>query len=173
MNTVASSFLPEIDEEYAVTRRLLERYPADRGAWTPHAKSSSLGDLAAHVAQIPTWLGAVIERDELDAAALDGHGESLLAPWPHASSARELVARFDAAVAAARAQLAAADDPHMRRTWTLRAGATTIFSEPRAAVVRSFVLNHGIHHRGQLTVYYRLLDVPLPSSYGPTADEPM
>jgi uncharacterized damage-inducible protein DinB len=167
--SIAQSFLPEFDHENATTRRVLERVPLARGGWKPHAKSPTLGELAAHIAQVPVWLSASLDLDVFDGETA---GKAYAQP-PPPSTSRELLERFDANVAAGRAKLAAASDERMRAPWTLQKGGKTIFSMPRTAVFRSVVMGHGIHHRGQLTVYLRMLDVALPSVYGPTADEPM
>jgi uncharacterized damage-inducible protein DinB len=165
--SVAGSMLPEFDHEMASTRRTLERVPGARMDWAPHEKSMRTADLATHIANLPTWVGITLSRDRFDVAPV---GE---AP-PRAarlSSAADLVAAFDRNVKAARAALAAADDATLASPWTLLAGGETVFTMPRAAVLRSFVMNHLIHHRAQLTVYLRLSGVPVPALYGPSADE--
>jgi uncharacterized damage-inducible protein DinB len=165
--SIAEILLPEFDHEMATTRRLLERVPEADAQWRPHPKSYSLGDLAAHIARIPRWGRFVFEQPELD---LGAPANAALARASFTTTA-ELADRFDANVREARAALAAAPDEAMRTTWALRNGDTTIFSLPRAAVFRGFIMSHVIHHRGQLSVYLRLRDVALPSIYGPTADE--
>jgi uncharacterized damage-inducible protein DinB len=165
--TIAETFLPEFDAEHATTRRVLERVPEGRGAWKPHAKSMTLEELAGHLAQMPAWIAATLDLDVFDAEV---HGARLATPPPPATT-KELVARFDANVADGRAHLAAASDERMRGTWTMRIGGKARLSMVRSALMRGFILNHSIHHRGQLTVYLRMLDVALPSVYGPTADE--
>ena len=146
------------------TRKVLERVPEDKFAWKPHAKSFSLGALAAHVATLPTWGKETLDKSEIDIAG----GQPPAAP----ASKAELLTAFDRHVAAARSALAGRSDAELLATWTLKRGGTTIFSMPKTAVLRSFVFSHLIHHRGQLCVYLRLLDVPVPSIYGPSADEP-
>lgn len=163
---IVDSLLPEYDHELATTRRLLERVPEADLAWKPHQKSMSLGQLAGHVANLPFWLIATMTADFYDLTA--GGKEARLDP---PASSQELLASFDDKVKKARASLAAATDAQMMAPWALKNGDQEIFSLPRVAVVRSFVMNHLIHHRGQLSVYLRLRDVPLPSIYGPTADE--
>ena len=154
--------LPEFDQEAASTRLLLERVPAQDAGWKPHPKSASLGALAVHVAHLASWLGATLTSTELDLA---------VAPRPAPFTTVEaLLATFDSHVAGSRAALAKAADADFGVPWSLKSGEQVYFTLPRAVVVRSLVLSHLIHHRAQLGVYLRLLDVPLPPSYGPTAD---
>ena len=165
--TIAQSLLPEFDQEVASTRRVLERVPAEHAAWRPHERSWSLGDLSLHVANLLSWLKVTLETTELDVAPSDGPA---FTPPVYASPAAT-VAHLERHAAEGRAALAAASDADLMVPWSLKAAGHTKFTMPRAACVRFFVLNHLIHHRGQLTVYLRQLDVPLPSVYGPTADE--
>jgi uncharacterized damage-inducible protein DinB len=160
------ALLPEFDHEMGTTRRLLERVPEADLAWKPHDKSFSLGHLAGHIANIPHWVEIAIDQSSFDLAA-DPAGSR---PSPPASVAA-LLSRFDENVKKARAKIDAQPDQALFAPWTLKSGAHEVFTMPKAGVLRSFVLNHLIHHRGQLTVYLRLRDVPLPSIYGPTADE--
>ena len=163
---IKDAFLPEFDHEVGTTRRLLERVPEADLGWKPHQKSYTLGQLAAHIASLPHWLGLICERGEADAA------ESLEEARPkEPASLDQLLRTFDANVKQARRYIDELGDSAMMSRWTLKDGGREIFSMPRASVLRSFVMNHLIHHRGQLTVYLRLRDVPLPSVYGPTADE--
>ena len=155
--------LPEFDHEMATTRRLLERVPDDRLTWTPHAKSFTLGQLAQHVATIPMWGTMTLTSNELDLAG--GFTN------PPAESRAALVKLFDENSAKARSELTGKTDAELMAPWTLKRGADTIFSMPKASVWRSFVMNHLVHHRAQLSVYLRMQDVPLPAMYGPTADE--
>ena len=164
--SIVQTLQPEFDHEMANTRRLLEVVPAADAAWKPHPKSSSLGDLAAHIATLPRWARLVLEQPELD---LGSPANASIAKVPF-TTVPELLEQFDRHVREARAALASVTDAAMGVTWTLKNRGTTIFSMPRAAVVRGFILSHMIHHRGQLSVYLRLRDVPLPSLYGPTAD---
>lgn len=166
--TIAQDFRPEFDRESATTRRLLERVPEERLDWRPHAKSATLGWLAGHLAHLPTWLTIALEADEFDSEP----GGMPVPRTPLPSSTREILARFDENTAACRARLDTASDGRMLGRWSLRKAGQTPFVMPRVAVVRDFILNLSIHHCGQLTVYLRLLDLPLPSVYGPTADEP-
>lgn len=155
--------LGDLDHELETTRRVLDRVPEQHLAWKPHEKSFSLGQLATHLTQIPFWITTTIKQDELDAAA----APRIDPPSTHA----ELMRRFDENTAEARDAVQDADESTFGAPWTLRAGDHVILSMPRLAVLRSFCLSHMIHHRGQLSVYLRLLDVPVPSIYGPTADE--
>ena len=155
--------LPEFDHEMATTRKLLERVPDDRLSWTPHAKSFTLGQLAQHVATIPMWGTMTLTLNELDLA---GGFEN-----PPAESRAALVKLFDNNAAKARMELTGKTDAELMAPWALKRGADTIFSMPKASVWRSFVMNHLVHHRAQLSVYLRMQDVPLPAMYGPSADE--
>ncbi|HWJ22789.1 MAG TPA: DinB family protein [Gemmatimonadaceae bacterium] len=164
---IANTLLPEFDQEMATTRRLLERVPDAEAAWKPHPKSTNLGDLAQHIATLAGFGAMIINQPELDAAAGGG-----LKP-PRFVSAKALLETFDENVRKSRAAIAGVADADLGAKWTFRNGDHVIFSLPRAAVLRTLLVNHMIHHRGQLSVYLRLRDVPLPSIYGPTADEPM
>jgi uncharacterized damage-inducible protein DinB len=157
----------EYDYEMANTRKTLERVPADKLAWQPHPKSMSLGRLAGHLAELGGWAATTVEQTELDFAPA---GQPPYRPRVFTSTA-ELLAAFDESRAAGSAAIARSSDDDWRVPWALLAGGHQIFRMPRAAVLRSFVLNHVIHHRGQLTVYLRLLDIPVPGMYGPSADE--
>ena len=163
---IVQSLLPEYDHELATTRRLLERVPEAEFAWKPHPKSMTLGQLAGHVANIPFWCSATMDAPFYDLTSGDKEAR-LDTP----ESRDVLLQEFDRKVAAARASLVKATDAEMTAPWTLKNGGEEIFTLPRVAAVRSFVMNHLIHHRGQLSVYLRLKDVPLPPIYGPTADE--
>ena len=154
----------ELRHEAATTRRLLERVPEDKFGWKPHEKSMTLGNLAAHIAQLPTLIAPALTQDELD---FNAGGFQPFKP----SNVAELLEEFDRNIAAAGELLKNQTDERMNDKWRLRSGETVIFELPRAAVVRTMALNHVVHHRGQLSVYLRLLDVPLPSIYGPSADE--
>jgi uncharacterized damage-inducible protein DinB len=164
MTTIAETLLPEFEAEMATTRKLLERIPEDKAAWKPHEKSSTLGDLATHVANIPIWMDIAIKNDEFDGAA------NFPRP-PKFTTTASLLEFFDRNVQSARAALVGTPDSRMALPWSLKRGTTTMFSRPRAAVLRSFIFSHHIHHRGQLSVYLRMQNVPLPNMYGPTADE--
>jgi len=160
------AILPEFDHEMGTTRRVLERVPEADLKWRPHDKSFNLGQLAAHVANIPTWVTPTIDNTIFDLATL---GPDARPKEP--VSVSELVARFDSNVKAARKRLEELTDSTLLGMWTLKQGEYEVFTMPKASVLRTFVMNHLIHHRGQLTVYLRLRNIPLPSVYGPTADE--
>jgi uncharacterized damage-inducible protein DinB len=162
--SILDALLPEFDHEMATTRRVLERVPEARFAWKPHEKSMSLGELAGHLANIPNWCTITLKGTSLDLATLERN-------QPPATAAA-LLKGFDERTATARERLAAATDPEFMVPWTLKHGDQEFFTMPRISVLRTFVMNHAIHHRGQLTVYLRLNNVPVPAVYGPTADEP-
>lgn len=160
--------LPEYDHEMRVTRTLLERVPEPDFAWKPHDKSFSLGALAAHLANIPTWTTAVVDLEAFDLGSVPADAT------PRFPTSREaILSTFDKNVAEARARINAKSDPELFTPWTLKKGGHVLLTIPRIAALRSFVMNHSIHHRGQLSVYLRLRNVPLPMMYGPTADEAM
>ena len=161
---MVDSLLPEFDREMTTTRKVLERVPEDRFDWKPHARSFSLGALAAHVANLPTWGTETLAREEIEI----GDGQQPTAP----PSKADLLATFDRNAAATRTALVGKSDAELLARWSLKRNGRVIFTMPKAAVLRSLVFSHLIHHRGQLTVYLRLLDVPVPSIYGPSADEP-
>jgi uncharacterized damage-inducible protein DinB len=156
--------LGDLDQEMATTRRVLERVPDEHLGWKPHAKSFSLGDLATHIATLPVWLTSIVTEDSFDVAAPMPRQE----PLP---SRDAILAAFDEQLAAFRSRLDEADDATLGRTWEMRAGEKVVFALPKVAVLRSVGINHIVHHRGQLSVYLRVLDVPVPSIYGPSADE--
>jgi uncharacterized damage-inducible protein DinB len=159
--SISETFLPEFDEEMVITRRLLERVPSDKGPWKPHEKSFSLGHLAQLVSWMPGWITQAMRETRLDLG---------VAPRYSLERTETLLAGFDQNVKEARAAMAAARDEDYGVAWSLTAGERVFFTAPRVKVVRQ-TINHLVHHRGQLSVYLRLLDVPLPSIYGPTADE--
>lgn len=164
---LSQALLPEFDREMANTRKALERVPEDKFGWKPHAKSMTLGRLATHVAEMASWATTALETESLDFAP---PGQPPYQPQIAASRAA-LLEMFDKNVAAAQAAITAASDAQWMVNWTLLAGGQKLFSMPRIAVLRGMVMNHIIHHRGQLTVYLRLNDVPVPALYGPSADE--
>ena len=164
--SIAESILPEFDHETATTRMLLERVPQARADWQPHVRSMSLGHLAMHIANIPHWAPVAIERHGFDTNPIDGPR----ATTPPFESVAHMLQFYDDGVKAARALLVRTTDGEFMATWTLKSGGKSMFSMPRVAVFRSFIMNHAVHHRGQLSVYLRLLDVPIPNIYGPTAD---
>ncbi|MBC8029675.1 MAG: DinB family protein [Pyrinomonadaceae bacterium] len=164
---LSESILPEFDHEMANTRKTLERVPHDKSDWKPHEKSMGMGDLATHLGNIPTWVNYTIDQDSLDLAP---GGEPLPSAEPPKSQ-EELLATFDSNTAKARAAIAGVSDAELFKPWTLMSNGNTILTMPKIAVLRSFVMNHLIHHRAQLGVYLRLNDIPVPSIYGPSADE--
>lgn len=165
--TMSEALLPEFDHEMANTRKTLERVPEEKFGWKPHEKSMTMGRLAKHLADIPGWVEHTLNQDRLDVNPEGGQQEQP----SEVPSRKELLALFDKNVATGRAALAGAADDQFRQPWTLLSGGKEIFTLPRAAVLRSFVMSHTIHHRAQLGVYLRLNDVPVPSIYGPSADE--
>ena len=162
--TISEALLPEYDHEMATTRRLLDRVPEAQFAWRPHDKSMTIGQLAGHLAGIPYWCTATLDASDLDL-------DTIPRQPPTPASRAAILAEFDATVAKARAGLAAATDPQLLAPWTLKKGGQELFTMPRISAIRTFVMNHSSHHRGQLSVYLRLNDVPVPPIYGPTADE--
>jgi uncharacterized damage-inducible protein DinB len=161
---IAQSLLPEFDHEFATLRKTLERVPEGKGEYAPHVKSMPMGKLAGHLAELPLWVNSTLEKDELDFATMN------YTPFVPGSTA-ELLKVLDDGLAKARPVLAATSDADMMKPWTLRQGAQVFFTMPKIAVLRSFVMNHMIHHRAQLGVYLRLNDVAVPATYGPSADE--
>lgn len=159
------ALLPEFDHEMGTTRRVLERVPEAEFAWKPHDKSFNLGQLAGHVANIPHWVDAIVQNTVFDVA----NAEDTRPRVPESTA--WLLAQFDKNVGSARVGIAGMSDPEFLAPWTFKNNGQVVFTMPRAAALRSFVMNHMIHHRGQLTVYLRLKNVPLPPVYGPTADE--
>jgi len=164
---ISETVLPEFDQEMANTRKVLERVPAAKFSWKPHPKSSEFGALAAHIANMPDWAGLTMQADSFDYAPPGAPPYET----PKYTSTEDLLAAFDKSVAQARSAIAAADDIAFLAPWTLMAGGQTIMTMPRIAVIRTFVMNHTIHHRAQLGVYLRLNDIPVPGLYGPSADE--
>jgi uncharacterized damage-inducible protein DinB len=165
--TIGKSLLGEFDQEMQGTRKVLERVPDDKWNWKPHDKSGTVGWLAGHVATIPGWITMTIQSEELDYAPVDGPSYEP----PKIGNRKELLAAFDDDVAKARKALESVSDQEIMKNWKLLAGGKEIFTLPRVVCIRSMVMNHLIHHRAQLTVYFRLLGVPVPGLYGPSADE--
>ena len=165
--TIGQSMLMEFDEEMKNTRKVLERVDDKQWDWKPHAKSGSVGWLASHVATMPGWITMTLQTQELDYAPVGGPS---FEP-PKIENRQQLLAELDKGVAEARESLAKVSDEEILKDWTLLAGGHKIFTMPRVACIRGMVLNHIIHHRAQLTVYYRLLGIPVPGLYGPSADE--
>ena len=162
--SIAKSMLPEFDHEMASTRKTLERIPEDKLSYKPDPKSMSLGQLAAHIVEMTGWGTMTLQTDSLN-----------MDPGTHTplvlTSREQAIQEFDKNLHGLRAALSSASDEDMMKTWTLTIGGTPLFSMPKAAVMRTMIMNHIIHHRAQLTVYYRLNGVPVPALYGPSADE--
>jgi uncharacterized damage-inducible protein DinB len=165
--SIAKSLLPEFQHEISGVRRVLERIPVEHLDYRPHPKSMTLGQLANHLASMPGWICSTMGFTELDFSLPETRARM---PKPSAT-VEGLLSTLDAGASAAEKALAEATDEDFRVIWSGKADGKVLFSMPRIAVVRSFVLNHAIHHRAQATVYLRMLDVPVPALYGPSADE--
>ena len=159
---IVDSILMEMDQEAKTTQRVFERIPEDKLAWKPHAKSYSLGQLALHIARGQGFLADAVSKDTFEIG-------SMVQPEPQ--NKKEILDTFAQSTAHAKETLAKLDDARMMATWTATRGGKVLMSTPRIGFIRAIVLNHFYHHRGQLSVYLRLLDVPVPSIYGPSADE--
>lgn len=159
------ALLPEFDREMGLTRRVLDRVPDGQFDWRPHPSSVTLGRLAEHLAEMPLWATTTMTQSEFDMMTLRP------AEYRSPATRAAVLAMFDASLKAARANVAGRTDGEFDAPWTLKAGGKEVFTMPKAAVMRNFVLNHMIHHRGQMTVYFRMLGVPIPSIYGPSGDE--
>ncbi|HUK88862.1 MAG TPA: DinB family protein, partial [Blastocatellia bacterium] len=157
---ISEMLLPELDQEIAVTRRVLERIPGDKFEWRPHEKSTPLGYLSRHIAVLPDWMGTAIEVESWDIAPIGGEAYGM----PEAATPAAVMSLLERSADHARSVISEASDEHMLKNWSLLRGGAVIFTQPRATVVRG-LLNHLIHHRGQLSVYLRLNDVPVPSIY--------
>jgi uncharacterized damage-inducible protein DinB len=164
---ISEALLPEFDQEMANTRKTLERVPDDKLDWKPHPKSFSMGSLATHICNMTGWTVDTIQKDSFDVSP---PGAPPYKEEP-VKSQKELLEKFDKNVTAARASIAGAGDEVFMQNWSLLAGGKTLFTMPRIVCIRSFVMNHTIHHRAQLGVYLRLNDIPVPAIYGPSADE--
>lgn len=159
------SLLPEFDREMGLTRRALERVPDGQFDWRPHPTSVTLGRLAEHLTEMPMWATTTMAQSELEAST------QRPADYQPPSTRAAVVAQFDASYRTARQHLVNKTDAEFAAPWTLKNGGKEVFTAPKAMVMRNFVLNHMIHHRAQLTVYFRMLGVPVPSIYGPSGDE--
>ena len=159
--TIGTSLLPEFELEMKTTRRCIERVPSEKGQWKPHPKSFSLGHLTQLVAWMPGWVTQAVNGQDIDLAHAGGYTYE---------KTETLLETFDKNVRGAKDALASARDADFDLPWSLKMGGRVLFTQKRIEVVRSSI-NHLIHHRGQLTVYLRLIDVPVPSIYGPSADE--
>jgi uncharacterized damage-inducible protein DinB len=155
--------LMEFDHEIATTRRLLERLPDEKLSWKPHEKSMSLGGLATHLGNIPNWAGSILNQPSYDLAEAPPN-------LAEKTSRAEILAAFDEATRKIRPDLDKSDADYLG-SWSLKRDGYEMFSMPRVSAFRTFVLYHVVHHRGQLSVYLRLNDIPVPPIYGPTADE--
>jgi uncharacterized damage-inducible protein DinB len=164
---ISQMLLPEFDKEMTTTRMTLERVPEDKFGWKPHEKSMTMLRLAGHIADMPSWASFTINQDSLDVAPVGAPPYEA----PKLQSRKDILDLFDKNVASARAAIEKASDENLGKPWSLLMGGKNIFTMPRAAVLRSMVMNHIIHHRAQLGVYLRLNDIPVPASYGPSADE--
>jgi uncharacterized damage-inducible protein DinB len=161
---IAETILPEFDREMATTRKMLERFPEDKVEWRPHETCMTLGRLAGHVAELAGWILPTMNQDKLEMEP----GKYDPAVVKNRDAA---VKTFDETVRNARAAIAGASDEAFMKPWTFVAGGQTVFTMPKIAVYRGFVMNHLIHHRGQLAAFYRIAGVPIPSIYGPSKDE--
>jgi uncharacterized damage-inducible protein DinB len=159
-----ASYIAEMEQEAVATRRLLERIPADKLAWRPHPKSQTLGQLALHVASTPAIVTGMMAADTLDAAKAN-----FQATQP--ATVAEIRGKFEESLAGAKTLLLKWGERDLSTVWRFQKDGKDLMALPKSAMLRSLVLNHSVHHRGQLTVYLRMLDVPLPSVYGPSADE--
>lgn len=165
--SISKSLLPEFEHEMANTRKTLERIPEDKFGWKPHEKSTTMGALGSHLANLPSWASLSLHQDSFDMHPPGGEP----ARTKEAQTLAEMLETFDKNLANAREAITGASDEQFQQPWALLSGGREIFKLPRIAVLRSFVMNHTIHHRAQLGVYLRLNDVPVPSIYGPSADE--
>lgn len=161
---LSDAMVAEFSHEAQTTRKLLERLPDDKLSWRPHSKSMSMGRLATHIAHIPHWGETILNDRELDMSKVDTRIEER-------KSRKQILDYFDANVEQFQDLLAGKPDDDLSLSWTLKNGDQVVVQLPRAACLRSFILSHGIHHRGQLSVYLRENDIPVPSIYGPSADE--
>lgn len=162
--SIVDAMIHEFTQESANTRKALARVPEDKFGWKPHEKSMTLGELASHLADAPEWVDQIVNSEEFT-IDLDQFKPFL------ASSKEELLAVFDKNTAAAVNLLQGLTDEKILQIWRLKLGPVTLFEMPRTQVLRGMIFNHSIHHRGQLTVYLRLNDIPVPALYGPSADE--
>jgi uncharacterized damage-inducible protein DinB len=163
--SISQSLLPEFDQEMENTRKMLASVPDGKWDWKPHEKSMSLGRLSGHIAELPSWGVTAMEKELFELNP--GEYKAYVADSPAA-----LVETFEKHRAKVREAIASASDEAFHKIWTMKFGGRTVMSLPRVAVIRSMFMNHLIHHRAQLSVYLRLLDIEFPGMYGPTADEP-
>jgi len=161
-----NSLIEEFERETQTTRKHFERLPGDKLEWRPHQKSFTAGGLASHIVECLSWTDAIVNQEEFEM-------DPATYKFYRATSADDLLKTFEAKVALAGQALAAVTDADLMKPWRLKVSGRQLFEKPRAVVIRDFVLSHIIHHRGQFSVYLRLLDIPVPGSYGPSADEPL
>jgi uncharacterized damage-inducible protein DinB len=161
---IRQALMKEIEHEGSQTKKILERVPIDFFTWKPHEKSRQIGALALHVAQIPSWTSRIVTTPEVNI-------DTMVREVPDIKTAYDLVLVSERNIQKAIEDLQNASDEDMMAMWTLKKGEHTVFTLPRVAAIRAMAMNHLLHHRGQLTVYLRLLDVPVPGMYGPSADE--
>ena len=164
---ISEAMLPEVEHEMAQTRKALARVPDDKFKFKPHEKSMEMGALALHIAMMADWGADTLSNDSFDVAPVGGSAYQM----PVANNTAEVLALYDKAVVRLKQALAATENEAMMQPWSLLQGGKPLFTMPRAAVIRGMILNHMVHHRGQLTVYLRMNGVPVPALYGPSADE--
>jgi uncharacterized damage-inducible protein DinB len=165
--SMAQMMLPEFDQEMAKTRKVLERIPEDKLGWKAHPKSNTIGWNANHLAELPGWGNGTLTSESFDIAPPGGQRYQT----PKLASRKEILDLFDQNVAATRKALAGMSDEQLAKPWSLLQGGKPMFTMPRTAVLRGFVLNHMIHHRAILSVYLRLNNIPVPAIYGPSGDD--
>jgi len=159
---IADSILLELDQEAQTTKRVLDRIPEDKLTWKPHPKSFSLGQLALHIASVPGGVSAAVVPDNMEVPNFS---------WPEPKNRQEVLNTFSKSLESARNTLKEMDDAQLMSMWSLTKNGKALMTVPRIGFIRSIMMNHVYHHRGQLSVYLRVLDVPVPSIYGPSADE--
>jgi uncharacterized damage-inducible protein DinB len=164
---ISDTLLPEVEQEMAQTRKTLERVPDAQFQFKPHEKSMTMGELARHIAMMANWGSDTLVSDNFDVAPVDGPAYVM----PTVTNTAEVLALFDQGAAGFKKNLAATENDAMMKPWSLLRAGAPMFTMPRAAVIRGMILNHLVHHRGQLTVYLRMCNVPVPALYGPSADE--
>jgi len=165
--TLAELILPEYDQEMANTRKVLERVPNDRFDWKAHAKANSIGWVVSHLVEIPNWAEGTLQGDSWEIAPVGGEPYKT----PVVTSREEALQKFDLNVATGRKQIAATSDEVFHQSWSLLMGGQPVITMPKLGVIRTWVLNHSIHHRAFLLSYLRLLEIPVPGMYGPSGDE--
>ena len=164
---INETLLAEYDHEMGVTRKFIEHVPTDKLSWTPHPKSMPLGALAIHIIETQGWTVDTMRKDSFDVAPIDGPAYKA----PEYKTREEMLKAFDTNVKNARQAIQETGDAEMMQPWSLLKAGVAMFTMPRVAVFRAFILKHTVHHRAQLGLYFRLNDVPVPSSYGPSADD--